>query len=103
MWAQMISVRLKPDKDEQLAKMYEQLHAIEQPGSGLVRSMALRDQNDPTRMHMLVLFESEEHARAREKDERRQQGLEGVRAMMAEIFDGPPEFTDLIVEVDFTP
>jgi hypothetical protein len=48
----------------------------------------------------LVVFESEEHARAREQDQRRQQGLQIAAATMKEIFDGPPEFTDLLVVID---
>ena len=42
-----------------------------------------------------MLFESEEKARAREQDPRRQESLAGVRALMGEILDGPPEFVDL--------
>jgi hypothetical protein len=57
----------------------------------------MRDQKDPNVAYMLVVFESEEKARARERDPRRQEGLAGVRATMAEIFDGPPEFVDLNV------
>lgn len=101
MWAQLITTRLKPGKEEELPKLFEQLRASEQPGSGLVRSTAMRDQNDPSRVYMLVVFESEEHARAREQDERRQQGLDAARATMAEVFDGPPEFVDLVVVNDF--
>ena len=103
MWAQLISMRLKEGKDDDLPRVFEQLRATEQPGSGLVRSVAMRDQNDPSRVFSLVLFESEEKARARERDERRQEGLAAVRATMAEIFDGPPEFVDLTVVSDFTP
>ncbi len=55
------------------------------------------DQNDPSRVYMLVVFASEEEARARENDPRRQAALEGARATLAEIFEGPPEFVDLQV------
>lgn len=103
MWAQLITMHLKEGKDDDLPGLFEQLRAVEQPGSGLVRSMAMRDQNDPSRVYTLVLFESEEKARAREGDERRQEGLAAARATMAEIFDGPPEFVDLTVVNDFTP
>lgn len=103
MWAQMISWRLKEGKDDDLPRVFEQLAAIEQPGSGLLRSLTMRDQKDPSRVYTLVLFESEEKARAREQDERRQDGLVAVRATMAEVFDGPPEFVDLTVVNDFTP
>jgi hypothetical protein len=65
--------------------------------------MAFRDQKDPTRFFTLVIFESEEKARAREQDPRRQEGLAAARAAMAEVFDGAPEFVDLTVINDFVP
>jgi quinol monooxygenase YgiN len=97
MWAQLITTRLKPGREGDLPKLVEQLRATEQPGSGLVRSLAMHDQNDPGRVYMLVVFESEEKARARENDPRRQEGLQVARAMMAEMFDGAPEFVDLTI------
>lgn len=103
MWAQLIVTRLKEGREHELQKLTEQLHAIEQPGSGLVRSLTMRDQHDPSRVYTLVLFESEEKARAREQDERRQEGLAAARATMAEVFDGQPEFVDLVVVNDFAP
>jgi quinol monooxygenase YgiN len=103
MWAQLITVRLKPGKEGDLPRLVEELKATEQPDSGLVRSSALQDQNDPSRVHMLVVFESEQKARERENDPRRDEGLRIARATMAEIFDGPPEFTDLSVVADWMP
>lgn len=103
MWAQLITTRLKPGKDQDLPKLFEQLRAVEEPGSGLLRSTAMRDQNDPSRVYMLILFESEEKARAREQDEQRGEKLKAARATMAEIFDGPPEFVDLTVVNDEVP
>jgi hypothetical protein len=103
MWAQLITVTLKPGGDVGLARLEAQLQAAEQPGSGLVRSSVLREQKDPSRVHMLVVFESEEKAREREEDPRRSEGLQAARATMAEIFDGPPQFTDLVVDVEWTP
>lgn len=103
MWAQLITAHLKPGRGEDVSKLLAQLRAAEQPGSGLVRSTTMRDQNDPSRLSILVVFESEEKARAREQDERRQEGLTAARATMTEIFDGPPEFTDLTVVDDFLP
>jgi heme-degrading monooxygenase HmoA len=101
MWAQMITWSLKPGKEQDLPKLFEQMRVTEQPGSGLVRSLFMRDQKDPSRVYTLVLFESEEKARARESDERRQEALTAARAMMAEIFDGPPQFVDLAVVDEF--
>jgi quinol monooxygenase YgiN len=103
MWAQLITVRLKPGKEGDLPRLVEQLQAAEQPGSGLVRSSAMQDQDDPSRVYMLIVFESEEKARERENDPRRSEGLQIARATMAEIFDGAPEFTELSVIVDWTP
>ena len=103
MWAQLITTRLKPGREEDLPSLVEQLRAVEQPGSGLVRSTAMRDQHDPSRVYMLVVFESEEKARAREGDPRREEGLQAARATMAEIFDGPQEFVDLTVVDEVSP
>lgn len=100
MWAQLISMRLKPGKEDRLPEVYEQLRAAEQPGSGLLRTMAMRDQKDPSRVYSFVIFESEEKARQREQDPRRQERLQDARATMAEVFDGPPEFVDLTVVED---
>ena len=102
MWAQLISMRLKAGGEAGLPKVLEGLRAAEQPDSGLLRSTTMRDQNDPSRMFTLVVFESEEKARARESDPRRQEGLKAVRAAMAEVFEGPAEFVDLTVVEDTT-
>ena len=102
MWAQLITTRLKPGREGDLPRLFEQLRAAERPGSGLIRSMAMQDQRDPSRAYMLVVFESEEQARARENDPRRQDALADVRATMAEIFDGPPAFVDLVVVEEHT-
>ena len=98
MWAQLITTRLKPGREGDLQGLVDQLREAEQEDSGLIRSLAMRDQNDPSRAYMLVVFESEEKARARESDPRRQEALQAARATMAEIFDGVPEFADLIVD-----
>ena len=100
MWAQLITARLKPGREDDLTTLFEQVQAAEQPGSGLLRSTFMRDQSDPLRVLMLVMFDSEEHARAREQDPRRDEGLRAARATMADILDGAPEFTDLLVVND---
>ena len=100
MWAQLITMRLKPGNDT--AELDKQIRAAEQPGSGLVRTLIMHDQKDPGQVYALVVFESEDKARAREQDPRRQERLQAARAMMADIFDGPPEFTDLSVVDEWT-
>ena len=103
MWAQLITTRLKPGREEALPALAEQLRVIEEPGSGLVRSTTMRDQNDPSRLYMLVVFESDEKARARENDPRRHERMQTARATMMDIFEGPPEFVDLMVLSETAP
>jgi quinol monooxygenase YgiN len=103
MWAQMITVRLQPGTEDRIGEVAAAIRAAEQPDSGLVRSTVLRDRADPAVIRMIVVFESEDHARAREQDARRTEGMTVARALMAEIFDGPPEFTDLDVVEETVP
>jgi heme-degrading monooxygenase HmoA len=102
MWAQMITSRLKPGRDDDLATLTAQLKAAERPGSGLIHATATRDSKDPSRVIMFVVFESEEKARERENDAGRHADLTDARTTMMEIFDGPPEFTDLTVVDDWS-
>ena len=97
MWAQMISMRIKPGRDAEMTALVEQLRAAEQPDSGLIREITMRDQNELNHYYMLVMFESEEHARARESDPRRAELLSGLRDTMMEISDGDRGFVDLEV------
>ena len=100
MWAQLIEMHLKPG--ESTAEMAAGIKAAEQQGSGLVRSLVMHDQSDPSRVFALAVFEDEEKARAREADPRREEQLAPVRELMAAIFDGPPSFTDLVVDEEWT-
>ena len=103
MWAQLITMTIKPGREGDLRRVSEQLQATEQPGSGLVRSTMMQDQKDPSRVYTLVVFDSEEAARARESDPKRQEALSDVRSLMAEVFDGAPDFVDLTVVEETTP
>jgi hypothetical protein len=100
MWAQLMSFRVQPGKD--MVGLREQLQAVEQPDSGLLRTIVMQDQKDPDQFYTLVVFESEEKARAREGDPRREEGLQVFRAMLAERLAGPPEFSDLAVVEEWT-
>jgi heme-degrading monooxygenase HmoA len=104
MWAQLTKMRLKTDKEQDIAALFKQhlkeIEAYEQPDSGLLRTMAMQDQNDPSQFYVLIVFDSEEKARAREQDPRRQEGLKSAMAGWAEIIDGPVEFVDLSVVQD---
>lgn len=101
MWGQLISMRMRSDGD--LTRLWKLIREAEEPGSGMVRTIVAREQGDPTRVHTLVLFDSEEKARAREADPRRQERLAPARALMAEMtVDGPPQFVDLTVVEEWT-
>ena len=91
MWAQLISMRLEEGSEDELTGLMDALDAVEQPGSGLLRSLTMTERDDPRQVQVLVVFESEEQARAREDDPRRQEALVPVRQKMAEIFEGPPD------------
>lgn len=103
MWAQLIKTRVKAGSEEGLRQLFQQLRDAEQPDSGLLRTLVMREQHDLNSLSMLVVFESEEKARARENDSRRIDGLAAARSTMAEIFDGPPSFTDFVVVDEYTP
>jgi quinol monooxygenase YgiN len=100
MWAQLQTLRLKGDRADEVFAQIDRLRSFEQPDSGLLRTLAMRDQKDPSRVFVLVLFESEERAREREQDPRREEGLKELRAALPDILEGPPEFVDLEVVVD---
>jgi quinol monooxygenase YgiN len=100
MWAQLQKVSTKPEREAEMLDVFDQLQAIEQADSGLVRTTVMRSQADPTVTYVLVVFDSEEKARAREQDPRRQEGLERIRAAMGDLLDGPPEFVDLDVVLE---
>ena len=103
MWAQLITMRLKPGREADVKGLMEQLQAAEQPDSGLLRTTTMRDINDPSLVYTLVVFENEGKARARENDPRRHEALQAVRATMAEMFEGAPQFVDLTVDFDVSP
>jgi hypothetical protein len=80
----------------------DQFKAAEQENSGLIRSTAMREQKDPSAVYMMVMFDSEQSARAREQDPRREPGMQAARDTMAEIFEGDFEFVDLNVVMEST-
>ena len=57
----------------------------------------MRDQSDPDSLYIMVMFDNEESARAREQDPRREPALAAARETMGRIFEGAPEFVDLNV------
>ena len=103
MWAQLGSVRVPEGEANVVVKAMEDLRAFEQPDSGLLRTIVMQDLKDPAHVLVLVVFESEEKARAREADPRRQVGVQALRAGLGEVLVGAPEYTDLNVIADLVP
>jgi hypothetical protein len=68
-WAQLVKFRVSQGNEEQLRHLDEQW--VEEVGrradSGWVRSLTLKNANDPQEWYELVFFESEEKARANER------------------------------------
>ena len=42
MWAQLIKARVKPGTEADLARAFGQMRAVEQPGSGLLRTSVMQ-------------------------------------------------------------
>ena len=97
MWAQLMKLTVKPGREQELGDVVDRLHAAEQAESGLLRTVTMQEQSDPRNAYVLVLFESEAKARAREQDPRREEALADLRSTLADLLDGPMEFTDLTV------
>ena len=98
MWAQLIRTRLAEGRgDEDLERLEDAVRTLETPGNGWLRTTMGRDQADPNECYIFVLFESEDAARAREQAPGRDEAMGPARAIMAEIFEGPPQFVDLTV------
>ena len=97
MWAQFISGRLNQENEEGLTRLIERLRAVQPPESGHVRSMAMRDQNDPRRVFLLLIFENQEKALALENDPQQQEEVQAMRDTMSEIFEGRPEYAGLTI------
>ncbi len=100
MWAQLIKVQLKPGTD--LLVLADVLKAAEQPGSGLLRELFMREDDHDT-AYILAVFESEEKARERENDPRRAEGQQAIQELMVKVLAAPPEFTDLTATADWAP
>jgi hypothetical protein len=102
MWAQLIRTQVRSEVPaaqvaDRVRTVHEHVRAAEQPGSGLLRTLLLQDQSDPHCVYALVVLESEEKARARERDPRRAEQLDAARSAMAGLYEGAPAFTDLTV------
>jgi heme-degrading monooxygenase HmoA len=94
MWAQVQRVSTDRQRESELLEVFQQLRDIEQEDSGLLQTLVMRSRKDPSEVFVVVVFESEEKARAREEDPRRQEPLQRIRGAMGDVLNGPPEFFD---------
>ena len=101
MWAQLIKAKVKPGTD--LSALTDVLKAAEQPESGLLREMFMHDQDDPSSVYVLAIFESEEKAREREQDPRRAEGQQATQEFLGQVLAAPPEFINLTITTEWVP
>jgi quinol monooxygenase YgiN len=100
LFAQFITMTIEPGQEGRLDSVFDELAVAEAEGDGVLRLIGMRDQGDPSQAHALVVFESEEKARAREQDPATAVAMRSARELMAEVFVGPPTFIDLTVVRD---
>jgi len=92
----MIKNRVKPGQEsaaEQLPQEMEARFQGDVSGRGPNRVIVMQDQNDPRTYITVIFFESE--AKARENEGRPE--VAEMQQQMRQIWEGPPEFTDLNV------
>lgn len=87
MWAQIIKVRLKPGAEETMRGMMDEFEGSNSP---INHSVTLQNQRDPSEYYTVVVFESEEAARANENAPEQQERISRIQAL----YDGQPEFVD---------
>jgi len=102
MFGQVMVMDVKPERVGDLPRIFELLEAAEQPDSGWLRTVVLHDRADPHRLFTVVVFESEEKARERENDPRREEKLGEAQVLLREVLAGPPQFHDCDVLLDTT-
>jgi antibiotic biosynthesis monooxygenase (ABM) superfamily enzyme len=91
MWAQIIKARIKPGKEAEIRQLESEFEARSgTQNNGWIKSIGLRNQNDPSEYFDIVFFESEERARANEQSPEQNE----MYARLQSMFDGAPQFTD---------
>lgn len=100
MWAQMLKTRVKPGQESTAEGLPQEMDGRMQGASsagGPSRVLVFRDQNDRSAYITVIMFESEEQARRYEGSPEQA----SVRERMMQVWDGPPEFTDLELVHEF--
>lgn len=97
MWAQIVKVRLKAGVERERDEIREEMKSRISRRPGLVRSVWMQNQADPQEYYTLIIFESEEQARAGESE------LEAdpIFQRMRSLGEGMPEYVNLDVLESF--
>ena len=93
MWAQLVKMHSKDGSEgalENLERQWEE-SVGRATDSGWMRTMAFTSTENPRDAYLLVMFESEEKARANENSPQHQEFL----SKMMDAVDGTPEYVDL--------
>ncbi|GAC1635668.1 MAG: hypothetical protein NVS4B2_23340 [Chloroflexota bacterium] len=93
MWAQIIKTRMKPGAEDEIAKIRDEFVERIRRRPGLIRSVWMRNQKDPSEYYTVIMFESEQQAREGERDIEHDEIFQRIRT----ITDGTPEYVDLTV------
>ena len=100
MLAQLIKMRLKPEKDRELAGVLEQLRALRSSRTPGFCDLP-RCETRATRARFTRSSSSRARRRLREGAGSATPGrTQSVQPAMGEVFDGPPEFVNLTVAMD---
>ena len=95
MWAQLVKARAKAGKEEEIRNLTREFEA--QAGGGSppwTYLFACSSQNEPSVHYTFVVFESEAAARQNESSPEQEKRMQRFQ----ELFEGQPEYVDLIVE-----
>jgi antibiotic biosynthesis monooxygenase (ABM) superfamily enzyme len=93
MWAQIIKTRMKPGVERDMAEIRDEMMDRVGQRPGLIRSLWMQNQNDPQEYYTVIVFETEEQARAGERELEQDPLFQRIRSLG----EGTPEYIDLNV------
>lgn len=100
MWAQIVTVRIRQEREDEYHRLRDEMEAANRGQSGGPRMVVTgANQRDPEEHYTIIAFDSEEAARAYEQSSEQQARI----AQFQSVADGPPSFVDLVDVETFTP
>ncbi|HZU13984.1 MAG TPA: antibiotic biosynthesis monooxygenase [Chloroflexota bacterium] len=99
MWAQLIKAQIKPGKAHELDELYREVDSRMSRDSGWVRSLSLRNSKNGQELYAVVVFDSQEKARAYEQSPEQAE----LTSRLGDLMDGPPEFVDFDEVTEYAP